>query len=59
MKTLLQAISSDKNLYEICRRFAILAEEGKTKEELNEIIQILKLPLRYHLFITANFSEIV
>lgn len=52
-------INGNKLLAEICSNLKKLKEQGKTDNEIEDIIKDMNLPLKYHLFILANYSIIM
>jgi len=52
-------INKINNGCKIMKNLQQLKKNGLNNNEINTIIQKLKLPLKIHLFITANFSDLM
>jgi len=52
-------INADKNLFGICHRLKVLKLSGMTDEKIVDVIHSLELPLKYHMFIMGNYSDIL
>ena len=52
-------VNGDKKMFEICQRLKVLRLAGMEDEKIVDVIQSLNLPLKYHLFIMGNFSDIL
>lgn len=48
-----------ENLIKLIKGFQQLEQSGMTKQEINEQIQALRLPLGIHLFFTAHYSDLI
>lgn len=48
-----------KMLVRLIKGFQKLEEAGYTKDQINEVIQKLKLPLTLHLWFTAKYSDLI
>ena len=57
-KELIATVNWDKYLKKMIPMIQKVYKE-KTKQEMNKIIQDLKLPLQYHMFITGKFSALM
>jgi len=58
-KTASRAVNSDRVLYEICKGLKKLLSLGKTEKQIEAVLNDMRLPLKYHLFITGNFSALM
>jgi hypothetical protein len=59
LQKLSKRLEKDKNGRGICQGLQMLHQSGKTKEEMEDIIRSLNLPLGFHLFVMGNFSDLM
>lgn len=55
---ILERETRDK-LFKIMRNLQILEAQGLSRQEIDQVIQDMKLPIKFHLYITKNYSDLI
>lgn len=50
-------VNANANLRAIAKRLKVLSRDPSV--DINKVIMSMKLPLKYHMFITANYSTLM
>ena len=56
---LCKAVNSDQKMFELCARLRLLQQAGQDDKQISALLVKLDLPLKYHLFVTGNFSDLM